>query len=352
MTKSIPKRPRRGQDALLLGCALLYTVALALWYSAFFIPQWDSWQLQATATIGSWFFLPLWPLLLWAGGRRYWPALMILILPFALFAHDYGALFLPNPPAPRTAAAETEATAHTLRIMSWNSFYANENSAALAATVAELQPDLIAIQEFSYGLADDVRTRLADALPYQERYPTGGPSGMAILSRYPILNQSEPDFNRGTGCNCQQITIDFQGQPVTIINTHPWPPRVRLARRGRFPWVSDFSTANQDPIIDALLERIQHAPRPLLVLGDLNTSERQPNYRRLRTLLNDAFAQMGWGMGYTFPAVERIENIPIIPLLRIDYVFYDNDWRAQRAWVGHIDGSDHRYVAADLTLNP
>jgi vancomycin resistance protein VanJ len=38
----------------------------------------------------------------------------------------------------------------------------------------------------------------------------------------------------------------------------------------------------------------------------------------------------------------------LVPLVRIDYVWYTDDFRATRAWVGPDAGSDHLPVLAEL----
>lgn len=330
-----------------MRCALLYTVLFGLWYLATSIAPNSHWLLGLSTVFGSWLYVPLWILLLWGIVRRGTAMLLVLLIPLALFGYDYGNQFLPRWSPPVVNAKSGAPT--TLRVISWNAYFRNSEPSAFVDAVRELQPDLIAIQEINATLAATAQSELSRRLPYQVLYPTGSASGMGFLSRYPIVADTPPDFLQ---CNCQVITIEVDGQPVTVISIHPWPPDVTLSRgRNRFP-ISDFSTTYQDSIFDAILDRIEAAPRPLLVLGDMNTSERQPNYRRIHAQLHDAFAEAGWGMGYTFPTVKRVYGIPVFPVIRIDYIFHDERWRAEDAWVGTIPGADHRYVAADLTLLP
>jgi endonuclease/exonuclease/phosphatase (EEP) superfamily protein YafD len=331
----------------LAALSLTYACALLVWHMAVGNAWAAGWPWQLSQAIGSWFYLPLWLLLVMALLRRNRYAAILLLVPLLLFGFDYGRQYLPRWPR---AFAGTDA-AERLRVMSWNSYHHNENSAAFQQSVLDLQPDLVAIQEIGTEMAADLPQMLGEYFPYREVYATGGASGMAILSRYPFLTTEPPDIRwRVETCNCQQVTIDVAGQPVTVINMHPWPPRMQFSHWGRFPLMTDYNTANQDPIVQRLLARIDAAESPLLVVGDLNTSERQPNYWRLRVHLRDAFADAGWGLGYTFPSRGRVSGIPLFPFIRIDYVFYDPAWTALSARTGAIDGSDHRYVVADLVL--
>lgn len=335
------------RNSVLFVLAAAYAVAIVTWLLLLSTPVSTGGAWQASQALGSWLFAPLWLLggvALWRNNRR---AGTVLLVPLLLFGAGYGRQFLPNWHLLGVDAAQ----GIPLRVMSWNALFVNENTAAFESTVRELHPDVIAIQEAGIALSADLPRVLGDLYPHQELYPTGSAAGMAILSRHPILAAAPPDFQRGGGgCNCQTVTLDVQGQSVTVINMHPWPPRMNFGRLGSVPVPTSYDTGNQDGLIQQLIEEIEAAESPLLVLGDLNTSERQPNYARLRRHLDDAFAQAGWGLGYTFPNGGRVGPIPLFPFIRIDYVFHDGAWVTHAAWTGAIDGSDHRFVAADLRL--
>lgn len=233
-----------------------------------------------------------------------------------------------------------------LRVMTWNAYFRNQDSTALTAAAASEQPDVIAIQELGAPLAAAIGSALRERYPYQELHPAKIPAGMAILSRYPLLTTMPPDFDESTGCNCQIVTIDLAGQPVTLINAHPWPAKSFLTGGG----LLEFDTAIQDRIFEQISARIEQVTTPLLLMGDLNTMPIQANYRRLSTLLHDAYLASGTGPAATFPVSRTGDSWLTQPLLRIDYIFYNDAWQAQRSWVGTITGSDHRYVMAELVL--
>ncbi len=335
------QRFRRG----LFIVTVSYTALIVLWTVAFWLPAGDQWPLQGSAIIGSWFYAPLWLLLIATLLQRRMRLFLLLLIPFSLFAHDYGQLFLPRWPMLHAAQAEGQ----TLRVMSWNGYFRNQNGAAFLTALQEIHPDVVAIQEWGEGLEATTDPLLHELFPYQARYPAANPAGMALFSRYPILESTDPDFREPDGCNCLVATIDLAGQPITLISTHPWPPQLPWYK-GLWSALAEFGTGGQDATFDALLQRIAESPSPLLLLGDFNTTERQQNYQRVNALLTDAFAEAGWGMGYTFPTVKRVYGIPVFPVLRLDYIFHDQHWHTQRIWRGTIDGSDHRYIVADLVV--
>jgi endonuclease/exonuclease/phosphatase (EEP) superfamily protein YafD len=86
-------------------------------------------------------------------------------------------------------------------------------------------------------------------------------------------------------------------------------------------------------------------------LGDFNTTEQQPGYRRLYAVgLKDAHAEAGWGFGFTYPAPKR--RLPWLPfsVIRIDHIFFGSSWRASRTWISPMMNSDHQTLVADLRL--
>lgn len=341
LTKPPRQRFRRG----LLIVTITYTALMVFWTIALWLPIRDQWLLQGTAIIGSWFYAPLWLLFVLALLDRRPQLILLLLIPLLFFAHDYAHLFWPRWPTLHAA----QAGGQTVRVMSWNSYFRNQNGVAFLTALQEIQPDIVAIQEWGEGLEATTSPKLQELFPYQVRYPATSPAGMALLSRYPIVQSTLPDFRDGDGCNCLVATIDLLGQPMTLISTHPWPPQLAW-RNTLWSTLAAFSTASQDATFDVLLQRMAESSSPLLLLGDFNTTERQRNYRRVTALLRDAFAEAGWGMGYTFPTVKRVYGIPVFPVLRLDYIFHDQQWQTQRIWRGTIDGSDHRYIVADLVL--
>ncbi len=351
----------KASRLLILALSALYTLSLLAWRALSWLnaPKLltGSWPWQLAEMIGAWLYLPLGLLLILSTALRNGRAGAVLAVPLLIFLADYGALYLPRWLRPQPLSAQQaldNGSGLPLRVMSWNALANNTNVDAFVASVDELKPDVIAIQESGTILSAALPERLDGRFPYQEHYPTGTPAGMSILSRYPFLNAQAPQFRRDReSCNCQQVTLDFEGRPVVLINAHPWPAHFQLRWRGRFPLVTDFNARSQNRMFNHILARveaIQASDTPLLLVGDFNTTEGQYNYRRLRRRLSDAFASAGAGPGFTWPHQLRISGVMLPPLLRIDHIYYSDAWLARRTFPGNIEGSDHRYVVADLVL--
>jgi len=331
-------------------CAILYTLLWIGWRVLLQTSFYDSyWQLQVSQIFGGWSYLPLIPLILlgvWARVRWSFP---ILLLPAIFFASEYGRQYLPN------WHLVEEHRGATVRVLSWNTLYTSDSEFRFIEGLRELQPDVVAIQEYSYTLARFLEEELAENYPYTYFFQPSSRASLGLLSRYPIV---EVDVESAfSGCRCQRAILNVEGRLVTVINLHALSPSYRI--KPNSPGVTHFNTQYQGYFFDALFKQIEAAEGPLLVLGDFNTTERQPNYRRLTAQLNDSFAQVGWGMGHTYPDYGTFERSfqrwfgvegGLFPLIRIDHVFHNEDWIARSAKTVSFEDSDHRAIVVELGL--
>lgn len=317
---------------------LLYTASLLLWQIVGLTPLAGWWLIDLANVFHVWFYLPLPFLALLVAWRREWQAGAWLLLPLLLLALDYGPLFLPRGGRGEGAA---------LRVMTANLLWLNDDAEAVAQAMLDQAPDLIAVQELGGGIAGPLAQRLRARYPYQALHPAWSTDGMGLFSRYPLRAQSMDDSPGA--CRCQQATMDFGRRAVTLLNAHParFTIRPEQGSEGSLPFSLTYS--EQQRTLADMLEKTDELQEPGLLLGDLNLVDHQRPYRRLAHRLRDAHREVGWGLGYTFPA-RRFYSLPLPPLIRIDYVFYDYAWTASSAWTVEIPGSDHRAVVADLVL--
>jgi endonuclease/exonuclease/phosphatase (EEP) superfamily protein YafD len=96
---------------------------------------------------------------------------------------------------------------------------------------------------------------------------------------------------------------------------------------------------------------------PAILLTDFNRVGWQSAYRQLRQAgLVDAFGAAGRGRGFTLPTRlshlayrgHPLGELPLPPLLRVDYVWHTRHFRTLDSWIGGHAGSDHLPVLAEL----
>jgi endonuclease/exonuclease/phosphatase (EEP) superfamily protein YafD len=223
------------------------------------------------------------------------------------------------PPALNVRPPAAAATLPELRAVTWNIYVNQVPTEELLAVFDAHDPDIVALQETRWRLLAD-EPALAERFPYSLIRPDEAPPGMALLSRYPILAAGVPDL--GTDVfdmpRLMWATIDVNGTPVTVINAHPLAPKLNGATC-RF-----MRCYNQGPR-DAQISRMRafiadrmNDAEPLLVLGDLNVTEREAAYRELAAGLQDAHRTVGMGLGHSWrPGAVRLP----VAAIRIDYMF-------------------------------
>lgn len=339
-------RPR--WQTLYLGITVFYVATFLLWRLLIATPLYETWGwLKVSEIFGHFAYAPVPLLLLGALLLRRRAATVALLIPLLWFTVEYGAFFIPRAPA-----VHANSNVPTLRVMTANvmrqiGFHRNIVD-DLRPIAEEEQPDFIFLQEAGPRALDHLQP-LATTWPYQMAGMGGGEVYLAFASKWPIVvGEVVEDWD---GCYCIRMTIDWQGQLVDVLAVHVAVPDFDLDIRNGVPIVRHFDTAPQDRIFDAILAEIAASDRPIIVAGDFNTNERQPNYARMIDAgMHNAFAATGWGLGLTFPRPSSIVDWLPIALIRIDHVFYNNAWRTERTWIGTLTASDHRYLFADLHL--
>jgi endonuclease/exonuclease/phosphatase (EEP) superfamily protein YafD len=169
---------------------------------------------------------------------------------------------------------------------------------------------------------------------------------VAIWSRYPILRVEAVDPD--VVCRLKSVVIDFNGKPVRVVNVHAWP----FTRSDQESIERSFRWRQEQ--IELIFSMVEGQPEPLILMGDFNSAPMSDLYQTITDRYADAFTKAGWGLGHTWPAEDgEWYHIPHpARLVRIDYVFHSDEWRAEEAWVAEWDGaSDHHAVVARLRLS-
>lgn len=253
-------------------------------------------------------------------------------------------------------------SASQLRVLSLNAQGGAIAARYLPAMLAELQPDVVDVQECGQPLAD--------LLSKREGYYTGRYANLCILSRWPL---SPPDsmpraaFARvstlgygGTGL-VVRYRVNRPSRSFDFVTLHLETPRKGLERlmgadgfipdSGGVPRLGDVEGEQ----INARIRRMESERAsvwsarfadsvPVILAGDFNMPVESSIFRQFWTRFDDAFEEAGLGFGYT-----KFENRYV--KARIDHVLFAPRWmEARGAWVGQDVGSDHRPVIADLAF--
>jgi endonuclease/exonuclease/phosphatase (EEP) superfamily protein YafD len=226
-----------------------------------------------------------------------------------------------------------------LRVMTYNVLSGKQGVDQVVNALQAESPDVMCVQE---APRLEVRQRLERAFP---KFSSAQEYELIVLSTFPIRKRvvHRIPVTRRT---VLETVLDVNGRAVHVINVHfntldiqglvspdlTAIERFRLNSRGR--WF----------VTDIVLNIVNNTRDPVIVCGDFNLPPRGALYNALDARLTDAFRVAGWGSGFTYSAT--------LPVIRIDYVWTTDQWRATRAFVPVASASDHRAFVADLVLKP
>ena len=235
-----------------------------------------------------------------------------------------------------------------LRVMTYNvQLWQRRTVGAILEEIRLADPDILCLQD-AYGAT---RGRVGEYLRSRHVAAFGQ---YVIASRFPVVRSVAGDISyRGERHTYLRAQIDVTGQIVTIVSAHFVTPRDALGTlRAASLWGTGVSLTKQnlsDRIVQgrALANDLGKIDGPIIVAGDLNAPPSSLATRALTDRgLADAFSASGRGYGYTFGHT----LVAGYSFLRIDRILVSRHFRPSRTWVGGSDGSDHRPVIAEVTL--
>lgn len=232
----------------------------------------------------------------------------------------------------------------SLSVAAWNVEGGADAGRRVVAGLTGVDADLVGLEEFQFEMQQALTSdpALSIRYPYHVFVPHGGSLGAALLSRYPIMqptSSTSPTYIRAV---VQPTSFD---RPLVVYVIHPLPPEVGGPAGPPLPLDTRQRTADQ-AAIRALIDADLGAGQTVLVIGDLNTTEREPAYADFSAGLRDAHLDAGTGPGLTW----RPDELKALPfgLFRIDYVLSSPDLTALSSTVTCTDLSDHCMIHADL----
>ncbi|HEX9352802.1 MAG TPA: endonuclease/exonuclease/phosphatase family protein, partial [Streptosporangiaceae bacterium] len=224
-----------------------------------------------------------------------------------------------------------------LRMLTVNVMGGAADAEAIAATVAALGVDILAVQELTRGLVLRLAlTSLADLLPESLLEPREGSGGTGLWARWPLTPLPPVD---GLIAAAPRARIDPPGGPaVTVTVVHPVAPVADREHR----WRQELGL---------IQSALAGTGGPQLAAGDFNASR---DHRAFRALLRsgfvdcaDAARQRPWP-GFTWPADRRFP-----PLMRLDHVLASRRGVVvHEARIVRVPGTDHHGVLAVLEFAP
>lgn len=229
-----------------------------------------------------------------------------------------------------TAPTEIAVDGGTLTLASINLLASNDNGDRLLAAVSAEKPDLIVLQEFTPEWAQRIAP-LTQRYRYRVLVPRSDNFGIALLSVYPLARQETLEL-LGRGDPAIHAVLQVGTQQLNVIGVHPVPPTSAARARQR---------NGQLQAIAGLVARVE---RPLVVLGDFNTTAWSPYFQQLLAAGGLRNAAEGFGLEFTWPT-----TMPLLGIA-IDHCLIGGELTVVSQHRGGAIGSDHYPLFTQVAL--
>lgn len=209
-------------------------------------------------------------------------------------------------------------------------------------------PDIVSMQEYYTGELD-----IADRFPhkYIKIKEKAAEFGLAILSKYPIIDSGSLEFPSKSNNNAIYADIVKGNDTIRIINVHlqsftikPNFDNLEKQESKRVFLGMGQTFVRQERQMEIVRNLIRDTPHPIILMGDFNNTAYSYIYRELKSEgLYDAYKEAGNGLGQTF-------NLKVFPL-RIDYILASESIEILSFENYKLPYSDHYPITAKFRLD-
>ncbi|MGB8852083.1 MAG: endonuclease/exonuclease/phosphatase family protein [Pirellulales bacterium] len=233
-------------------------------------------------------------------------------------------------PASQPAAPAAGTTVGPVSVISLNVLRSNQDTAPTIDYLRRRSADVVAVLEVSPEW-DQALDTLADIYPHRRIEPRLDNFGIALLSRWPLIEPQIVDFG-DTGYPSIVADVDRPAGRFHCIAIHPYPPYSRS------------SSGMLVRHLHAVGAAAARSPLPCIVAGDFNATPWSAGFRAFLAGSGLRDTALGLGVQPSWNARSPFVRIPI------DHIFAPLTATVIRRTIGPDVGSDHFPVEAELRL--
>jgi endonuclease/exonuclease/phosphatase (EEP) superfamily protein YafD len=216
-----------------------------------------------------------------------------------------------------------------VRLLSVNVLRRNRSYQKVIDLVNQEKPDIIALVEPNQAWLEGLAA-LQEEFPHWHCIPREDNYGLALLSRYPLRDQATVELT-GKGVPTLSAQIDLPSAKLTIIVTHPPPPKTTPDLHWR------------DLQMVRLAEMVcQRTGEPVVLCGDFNAVPWSRAFWRMAHRAGLVDSSRGFGYQPTWPVDRPWLRVPI------DHCLASPGWKVTGRRIGAAVGSDHLPLIVDF----
>ena len=180
--------------------------------------------------------------------------------------------------------------------------------------------------------------------------------GMAIFSKFPIINKGAIRFRERTNNNVIYADLKIGNDTVRVYNMHLQSMSIDEQELAGQDFDSTYRSRlvkvmlkyrrgaiMRSKQVQRLLDHMNSCPYRIVLCGDLNETPYTYSYEKFRDRMDNAYEEEGNGFGFTYNGA--------LFFLRIDNIFTDKELEVLRYKVHRdITWTDHFPVSTDLKM--
>ena len=290
-----------------------------------------------------------------------------ILLSLLIILLGYQHLFNFIQPIPNFSSATGGVKILSFNVHHFSSDITNKQSEKpmILAYLQKVDADIICLQETRLLKTGKLSPDgIRDALPGIRHYQLAHSisyAGPLTLSKFPIVRLGEIRFEHSANMVLFSDIVVHPKDTIRVYNCHF--QSYRITPEDYSLTDPDKTGTNEQQLLEAKLitkkmilafsirarqartvaAHIRKCPYPVIVCGDFNDTPLSYTYHILGKQLNDAFAEAGFGISNTYTGIS--------PLLRIDYILYNQHFKAVSYQRDPVELSDHFPVMAIIKVS-
>jgi endonuclease/exonuclease/phosphatase (EEP) superfamily protein YafD len=196
------------------------------------------------------------------------------------------------------------------------------------AYILQQRPDFVVLEEVNAKWIDSL-ARVGELLPYSRVEPRDDNFGIALFSKFPLVNSET--ITTGAGIPTLIASIQLPNAEFRLIATHPLPPIGRVYSHQRNQQLSRLADYCQ-------------LSTPVILMGDLNTTPWNTHFQRLVKKSGLLDSSVGRGLQPSWPSQNALTRIPI------DHFLHSDQVKVHRRSIGPYVGSDHFPLVVEFEI--